>query len=510
MNLRRRLLTIQVVFVALGLGVFAVVTYQLYSRSQYQRVDDQLQSATPGLLRYLSQAGNSPADAGSDDNLPPGSYVQLRTSAGATTDGASKRISCYTSASSCSAPSLPALLSVAPGSHGRFLTVSAVSGSGSFRVLVQPLFQPGAPPGRGPDGGPNGTSTSASTFPPPVIFPSTVNGGFVVTAVSLNEVTRSLQHLVELEVVVGVLVLLALSAGGLVVIGRGLAPLTRLTSTARAIAGGDLARRASPTDGRGEVGQLGLAFNTMMTNIEQAFADREASEERLRQFLSDASHELRTPLTSIRGYAELYRLGATGADLETAIGRIEQHAVEMAALVEELLLLAHLDETRAPRREPVDLTVVAADIVGDTAVTVPDRHLTLDAPVPVKVIGDPAHLRQMVTNLLTNAVRHTAAGTPVEVTVGLEGGTASVTVRDHGAGLSSDGLMHAFDRFWRADRSRTGGGAGLGLAIVAGVAAEHGGHASAVNAEGGGARFTVRLPVPATAQVIGDSQQVAR
>ncbi|MCU4184115.1 HAMP domain-containing histidine kinase [Acidiferrimicrobium sp. IK] len=500
MNLRRRLLTIQVVFVALGLGVFALVTYQLYSRSQYQRVDSQLQSATPGLLRYVFRDGHSSTEGqGGDDNLPPGSYVQLRTQSGAVVSGTSKLVSCYTTR--CPAPALPAVLTVAPGSHGRFLTVDAVSGSGSFQVLVQPPFQPGAPPG-GANGDGRQAAQPTTTASPgatrtPVTFPPAADSGYVVTAIPLNDVTRSLQHLVELEVVVGVLVLLALSAGGLVVIGRGLAPLTRLTMTARAIAGGDLGRRASPADGRGEVGQLGLAFNTMMTNIEQAFADREASEERLRQFLADASHELRTPLTSIRGYAELYRMGATGVDLDTAIGRIEQHSVEMGALVEELLLLARLDETRSPRREPVDLTVVAAEVVGDAAVTAPDRHLTLDAPAPVEVTGDPAHLRQALTNLLANAVRHTPPGTPVEVRVSVDGGAAQVTVRDHGPGMAPDGLIHAFDRFWRADRSRTGGGAGLGLAIVAGVAAEHGGQASVANAPDGGAVFTIRVPVPA-------------
>jgi two-component system OmpR family sensor kinase len=494
-NLRRRLLTIQVVFVLLGLGVFAVVTYQLYSRSQYQRVDSQLQSATPDLFRSLNP-NDSPTAA-------PGSYVELRSATGTVVSGAVRRVSCYTG-TACPTPRLPAVLTTPAGSPGRLLTVSAASGSGSFRVLVRPLHQLRGPQGEG--GGPNGPDG----FAPTVTVPSLANASFVVTAIPLTDVIRSLHHLVELEVVVGLAVLLALSVGGLLVIGRGLAPLTRLTSTARAIAGGDLGRRASPADGRGEVGQLGLAFNTMMTNIERAFADREASEERLRQFLADASHELRTPLTSIRGYAELYRMGVTGADLDTAIGRIEQHAVEMGGLVEELLLLARLDETRTLRREPVDLTVIAADAVGDAAVTVPDRHLILDANRPVEVIGDPSHLRRAVSNLLANAVRHTPPGTPVEVGVEVDGGVAVVTVRDHGAGLPPEGLVHAFDRFWRANRSRTGGGAGLGLAIVAGVASEHGGQALVANAPDGGAVFTLRLPVPAVRSLTEQSQAVPR
>ena len=494
MNLRRRLLTIQVVFVALGLGVFALVTYQLYSRSQYQRVDDQLQSATPGLLRSVDprDSGGANGPDGGDNNLPPGSYVQLRSASGTVVSGYTRAVSCY-STQPCSAPRLPAVLTAGSPSPGRFLTVGAASGSATFRVLVRPMFQPGRPPdGGGDPGGATGGGQSAS----PVTFPAGATNGYVVTAVPLADVTRSLQRLVELEVVVGVLVLLALSAGGLLVIGRGLVPLTRLTATARAIAGGDLGRRAAPADGRGEVGQLGLAFNTMMTNIEQAFADREASESRLRQFLADASHELRTPLTSIRGYAELYRMGATGADLDTAVGRIEQHAVEMGVLVEELLLLAHLDETRALRREPVDLAVMAAEAVEDSAVTAPDRHLTLDAPGTVQIVGDAALLRRAISNLLTNALRYTPPGTPVEVGVAEDGAAATVTVRDHGPGMPPEGLVRAFDRFWRADRSRTTSGAGLGLAIVAGVAAEHGGQASVANAPDGGAVFTIRLPVP--------------
>jgi len=279
-----------------------------------------------------------------------------------------------------------------------------------------------------------------------------------------------------------------------------LRPLTRLTATSRAIARGNLGLRAAPSDRRGEVGQLAAAFNIMMGNIERAFADREASEHRLRQFLADASHELRTPLTSIRGYAELHRMGARGADADIAVDRIEQHAMEMGGLLEELLLLARLDQTAPPRRDSVDLTVLAAEAVGDAAVVAPDRRLTLDAPRPVAVVGDGVHLRRAVTNLVSNAIRHTPAATPIEVRVTAGGGVAELSVRDHGDGLAADGLEHAFDRFWRADRSRTGTGAGLGLGLaivagVAGVAVEHGGHASVVNADDGGAVLTLRLPV---------------
>lgn len=492
MNLRRRLITIQVIFVALGLGVFAVVTYQLYSHSRYQGLDTQLANASPGIVGAIAATHNGDGSSphGPDDNLPPGSYGELRSATGAAIPSDTYHTKCYTGA--CPTPKLPAVIS-APAHGTRYMTVAATTGSTTFRVQVSgQLGQFGLGPGAGGGGGvPAGVDSPIDAF-----RQSLAPGDFLVTAVPLNDVNRSLHELVTLELVVGVLVLAALSLGGLVVIGKGLQPLTRLTGTARAIAKGDLGLRASPADGRGEVGQLGLAFNTMMTSIEKAFAAQEASEGRLRQFLADASHELRTPLTSIRGYAELYRMGVRGADLDTAIERIEQHAVEMGALVEELLLLARLDQTAPPRRDPVDLTVIAAECVGDAAVIAHGRHLTLDAPEPVTVVGDALHLRRAVTNLVANAIRHTPAGTPIEVSVAASGGAAVLEVRDHGPGMDAEGLQHAFDRFWRADRSRTGTGAGLGLAIVAGVATEHGGHATVANAPDGGAVFTIRLPVP--------------
>lgn len=237
---------------------------------------------------------------------------------------------------------------------------------------------------------------------------------------------------------------------------------------------------------------------------------------RLRQFLADASHELR-PLTSIQGFAELFRLRAAHAedlndldddadpeahvDLAVIMRRIEQEAGRMRVLVEDLLLLARLDETRPFHPEPVDLSVLAADACSDAVAIGPDRHVTLDAPMPVLVAGQADHLRQAVANLMANAVRHTPAGTPIEVSTRLGVGRASVTVRDHGPGLDEAAQAHAFDRFWQADPSRVGAGNGLGLAIVAGIAAEHGGTATVTRAPGGGAAFTVEIPlVPGTRQ----------
>jgi two-component system, OmpR family, sensor kinase len=245
------------------------------------------------------------------------------------------------------------------------------------------------------------------------------------------------------------------------------------------------------------VGELGLALNTMLDDIEDAFKEREETERRLRQFLTDASHELRTPLTSIQGFAELFRLSGEDArvDLPTILRRIEEESGRMRVLVEDLLLLARLDQTREAERNPVDLAVLAADACSDAVAHAPERPVTLDAPEPVVVSGDEAHLRQAIGNLVTNAVRHTPAGTAIEVTASLVGGAAVVTVRDHGGGLDSDALAHVFDRFWQADTARSGAGAGLGLAIVASIAAEHAGTVEAGNAGDGGAVFTLRLPL---------------
>jgi two-component system OmpR family sensor kinase len=270
--------------------------------------------------------------------------------------------------------------------------------------------------------------------------------------------------------------------------------------TAGEIAAGELSRRVSPADARTEVGRLGLALNAMLERLEQAFAQRKESEERLRQFLADASHELRTPLASIRGYAELFRMGAARDESETALAmrRIEDESKRMGTLVEDLLTLARLDEIPALRRESVDLAALARDAVDDAHVTAPERPIGLDAPGPAVVSGDPHQLRQVLANLMRNALVHTPAQTPIEVSVAQDRDTVTVSVRDHGAGLPAASPKRLFDRFWRAEGGRERGkaGAGLGLAIVGGVVEAHHGQISAANAPGGGAQFSVRLPKP--------------
>jgi two-component system OmpR family sensor kinase len=297
----------------------------------------------------------------------------------------------------------------------------------------------------------------------------------------------------------------ALGLSAFFVVKLGLRPLNRIEVTAGQIAAGDLSRRVSPATAKTEVGRLGLALNAMLERLEQAFAARTASEERLRRFLADASHELRTPLASIRGYAELFRMGATrdAGDTETAMRRIEEESARMGVLVEDLLTLARLDEAPTRDRTPVDLAELARDAVQDARARAPEREIELAAPESAVVQGDPLQLRQVLTNLLGNALAHTPAGTPVEVLVEATPKEMQLIVRDHGPGIPASAREHLFERFWRREGGRERGkaGAGLGLAIVHGIVASHHGRISAAETPGGGAEFVVVLPVQSSARV---------
>jgi two-component system OmpR family sensor kinase len=326
----------------------------------------------------------------------------------------------------------------------------------------------------------------------------------VITAVPTAGLEASLAQLLRIEVVAGVCLITALGVGAWFILRRGLRPLEEMAGSAATITAGDLTQRVEPADDHTEVGQLGLALNTMLDGIEDSFREREATEQRLRQFLADASHELRTPLTSIQGFAELFRLAAQGGptdldrlDLPVMLARIEQDADRMKGLVEDLLLLARLDEPKAIDPVPLDLAVLAAEACSAAAALQPGRSITLEAPLPVPVDGVGDHLHRAIVNLVNNAVKHTPEGTSIDVTVAGNTVTrrASVTVRDHGTGLSDEALVHVFDRFWQADSARVGAGSGLGLSIVAGIATEHGGDATAANARDGGAVFTIELPL---------------
>jgi two-component system, OmpR family, sensor kinase len=330
----------------------------------------------------------------------------------------------------------------------------------------------------------------------------------VVVAYSLDDVDATVGRLQRINLIVGAVALLGLGVAGWSVVRSSLRPLDTIEETAAAIASGNLDRRVPYQDQRTEVGRLGLALNGMLSQIESAFraqraseASARASEDRMRQFVADAGHELRTPLTSIRGYAELVRQGAveTVGGQGKVIRRIEDSAADMGVLVDDLLLLARLDQHRPLERQPVDLLALATDVVHDARVRDPDRPIDVRAaggPVPPIAHGDEGRLRQVVGNLVGNALTHTPSAAEVTVLVGTGTETVWLEVRDDGPGLAPHQRDRVFERFYRGDdsRSREYGGIGLGLSIVASIVAAHGGTVRATSEPGEGACFHIELP----------------
>lgn len=340
------------------------------------------------------------------------------------------------------------------------------------------------------------------------VVDSNQRSAVVIIGLPLAPVDSVVEHAALVVIGVGFLTLVLAFFIATWTVSRSFRPLTRVEKTAAAIAAGDLSRRVDVENPATEVGRLGGSLNAMLSHIESAFASRMASEERMRRFAADASHELRTPLVTIRGFSELYRQGALSKeeDVATAMGRIESEAKRMGSMVEDLLLLARLDEQRPLQQKPVDLLLIANDAVVDTQASDRSRQMTLagidgGAPSPAPVLGDEAKLRQVVGNLVGNALRYTPAGTPIELAVGVrtgnDGGRVSVIeVRDHGAGIPEDEAPRIFERFYRADTSRTRetGGSGLGLAIVAAIVGSHSGTVRMQQTDGGGATMVVSLP----------------
>ena len=356
---------------------------------------------------------------------------------------------------------------------------------------------------------------------------ATVAGPYIVMdASSLDDVDRTVSKLQHDELVIGLTVLLLIAGLSYWVVRSSLRPLADVEHTAAAIAAGDLSRRVPLHDPRTEVGQLSLSLNGMLGQIESAFQVRRdseqaalASEQRMRRFVTDASHELRTPLTSIRGFAELYRQGAVGSpeDLARLMRRIEDEAARMGLLVDDLLLLARLDQQRPLAREIVDLATIAADAVHSAMVVAPDRAVSLEAMpghAAPEIVGDESRLRQVAGNLVTNALTHTPAGTPVTVRVGsrVEAGAllGVLEVSDRGPGLDAEASARVFERFYRADpsRNRSLGGTGLGLSIVAALVAAHGGRVELETAPGRGATFRVLLPAAPDPELPDDGDLV--
>jgi two-component system OmpR family sensor kinase len=318
-------------------------------------------------------------------------------------------------------------------------------------------------------------------------------------------VDASIGVLIRALSLVGLAVLALMLLVGWLIIRRDLRPLEQVTETAERISAGDLSSRVGVREDGSEVGRLGNAFNTMLDQIQSAFDSqraalvaKERSESQLRQFVADASHELRTPLTAVRGYAELYRAGGLSeeAALEQAMSRIGTESRRMAALVEDLLLLARLDQGRPLRQEPVVLSELVNDAVHDVQAVEPERVVNSEIEEGVVVSGDEDRLRQVIGNLFTNVRVHTPVTAAVDVRLSSSDGLVSLAVADHGPGVDPAHVEHVFDRFYRADtgRSRDRGGAGLGLSIATSVAGAHGGQISHSATPGGGATFTLTLP----------------
>jgi two-component system OmpR family sensor kinase len=338
-------------------------------------------------------------------------------------------------------------------------------------------------------------------------------GQLVAVAAPLSGVDAAVGALLRTMLLVGAVAMAGLLVVAWFVIRHDLLPLERIAHTAEAISRGDLSHRAGVPHDDTEVGRLGAAFDTMLDQIESSFGAQQAaldakarSEERLRRFVADASHELRTPLTAVRGYTDLYRAGGLSdpTELATAMGRIGTESRRMADLVDDLLLLARLDQGRPVRNDPVDLSRIVDDSVADAQALEPGRPIKAAVERGVTVVGDEDRLRQVIGNLAANVRQHVPPAVPMEVILVSDrpAGTAEVRVVDHGPGIGDEHGSNVFDRFYRADpgRSRDNGGTGLGLSIAAAVVAAHQGTIWHQETPGGGTTFVVRLPLTAISQ----------
>jgi len=473
MSLRTRLLLGLLGLVSVGLVASDFIAYRLMQSFLMDRLDEQVQAAVDPVASRLS-AGERRSPPLSRTPIPGGTYGAV------VDDDGNVLVSRPFGYEGDDLERLPQpKLTIGDLSRREPFTTPAIErGSPGFRVVVAPLSS---------------------------------GGGSLVVAVPMNDVVQTMRRLVLIEVLTTATVLAGVGGLALVVVRAGLRPLEDIGKTAGAIAEGDLSRRVERAEPGTEVGRLGLSLNAMLSQIENAFEARQASEDRLRRFVADASHELRTPLTSIRGYAEMFRRGAAERpeDLATSMRRIEEESARMGVLVDDLLLLARLDQGRPLDRRPVDLTRVAADAVADARAVEPERSITLEtSEAGAVVLGDELRLRQVAANLLANARQHTPPLAGVRVGVRHDNGSVVLEVSDDGPGLFPEEAAKVFERFYRADpsRNRNQGGTGLGLSIVAAVAEAHGGRARVESVPGQGARFWVELPSVAPAEGQGGDQ----
>ena len=519
MPLRVRLIAAVVALVAVALAATSIGPISVLRSYLLGQADNQVQALASHSTDYVSESLNSNGQQG----------LALDQAVGWVEDGqlhwAIRPAIVYGRVGAATAlpnPDVPTGSAWLNSHQGVPVTVPAQSGSHLYRIVVyQHPFDT-------PDG------------------PATL---YVIAAVDATSAYGTIGHLIGIDLIGSLILLAVLAFIGVALVRRSLRPLAEIEQTAQDIAAGDLSRRVPEWDERTEVGRLGRSLNTMLDQVENAFRDRadseaaaRRSEVRMRQFVADASHELRTPLTTIRGFAELYRQrgglenGANGiprADLDRIMRRLEQEASRMGVLVEDLLLLARLDQQRPLDTRPVDLLTLAADAVHDARVMAPQRsiNLTVEPGAAPIVLGDDVRLRQVIGNLMSNALVHTPDGTPVEVRIrpgtpdgeragppvpsgtvpqgqasaprsGVPGAprrwpSVQVEVADHGPGLTPEQADRVFERFYRADQARTrqAGGTGLGLAIVSALVTAHGGTVTAEPTPGGGATFRIVLPL---------------
>jgi two-component system, OmpR family, sensor kinase len=508
--LRTKLVTAVLALVAVALAVMGFVGIAVFGGYLQDQVDGQVRSLQAQVASdpFFFSRGHQ------DMFVPKTDVVEMLDANGQLVPGIGNTPDLTTPG-----PAIPASDTGSNGTSGQPVTVPAVSGGTDWRVITQAVNY----------------TTDGINYQP----------GTLIVGISLGNLNQNMAYLTRLDISVSVLILIVLAMIGFAVVRTNLRPLVEIEETAGEIAAGHLNRRVPERDPRTEIGRLGRSLNIMLSQIEAAFHAREESEaaahqseERMRRFIADASHELRTPLTAIRGFAEYYRqrgglvrrwdrdhaadtgaaagvgagagagAGLTPDDLDRIMQRVEKEAARMGLLVEDLLLLARLDQQRPLARQPVDLLVLAADAVHDARLLAPGRAIDLSVQprAAFLVVGDEPRLRQVIGNLMSNALTHTPDGTPIEVSLstgtldpqaGDHSPAAILDVTDHGPGMTPEQAHRAFERFYRADqaRTRTTGGSGLGLAIVRALVAAQGGVTSVRTAVGEGATFRIALPL---------------
>jgi two-component system, OmpR family, sensor kinase len=477
-TLQRRLVAVMSILLVAGLLIADIVTYVSVRSFLYGRADETLSSSEGLAFNYVA-------------------YATLHQTA-LSTANLSRHVS-------------PDVYVLIINKHGK-VVVRRPSGSPA-RPNPQPLVSGAVPVQLVPSISAHTFGRYAGTFRPDpnaVIVGSkkdpdgeyravavAVPQGTMFVALSLNPTNDTLGSLRRVEVVASLAVLLIMGFFALWLVRRDLRPLREMAQTADAIASGDLGRRVPQETPATEVGRLGTALNEMLTQIESAFAEKSASEERLRQFVADASHELRTPLTTVRGYAELLRRGGFSdeAGNRKALQRVEEEAIRMGGLVEDLLLLAELDRGRPLLAEPVGLHRICADVVEDSNAFAHEHTMMMAPGREVMVVGDAERLTQVAHNLVRNALIHTPAGSSIRVSVRAEAGMGVLRVADNGPGLNPIAARRVFDRFYRADPGRSGPGTGLGLSIVRAIAVALGGTAEVESPGRSGATLLVRIPL---------------